>query len=396
MPDQPPVPPAPAEPPALPGAAPGAPAETDADFALQIRQHALTAWEESGPALKTSLDQKLCIAFLGSASSGKDSAIQAMFGIDFGEISPIPGSTDRLRVVPLDEAERVLLINAPGFGDLRADVDAVARKILDSLDIIVYLVNCEGGATIDERRDLDMLRALGRPLLVCLNKVDLIRPHQRDAFVKATLAQLGISPEQAATLAVVCAFDPLPQLSPEPIGVQAVVDWISNQLARSGKDLIFAKNLRNKSAACEPIIQKAAQTAAIAGAVPIPGADLAAVTAIQIRLIRDIAAIHGHPMDREIAVFIVSQILSGGMRGFVKWGAEALKAAGWLPGAQIVEAAILAVGAVVAGATTFGVGKASVAWFQAGGKVDTAKLREVFDGAAWEYSKRMSKGVTGR
>ncbi len=361
------------------------PSEVPGDFALELRRQSLSAWEASESALATALSQKLTIAFLGSASSGKDSAIRALFGFDFGDISPIPGSTDRLKAIPLDAEGNVLVVNAPGFGDIRPEVDSVARKLLDSLDIVIYVVNCEGGATIDEKRDLEAIRALGRPVLVCLNKVDLIRPAQREHFVEATVAQLGVP----RTMAIVCAFDPLPQLAPEPIGVSYVVDWISKQLQESGKELVFAKHLRNKAVACEPLIQRAAQAAAMAGAIPIPGADLAAVTAIQVKMIRDIATVFEVPVDRDVAMFIMSQVLSGGMRGFVRWGTEALKAAGWIPGTQIAEAAILAVGAAVAGATTFGVGKAAVGWFQNGGKMEADGLRVLFDAAAWDYQRKL-------
>lgn len=354
------------------------------DLRALVKKHGAQAWESSESRLRDALAQRLTLAFLGSASSGKDSAIRALFGVDFGEVSPIPGSTSELRVVPLDEGERILLVNAPGFGDVRADVDAIARKVLDSLDIVVYVVNCEGGATIDEKQDLAAIRARGRPVLVCLNKIDLIRPHEREGFVNATLAQLEVDSKDA----VVCAFDPLPQLSEEPIGVDTVAAWIHRQLSASGKDLLFAKHLRNKAAACDAVIQVAARNASIAGAVPIPGADLAAVTAIQVKLIRDIAEVFEAPVDREVALFIIGEVLSGGMRGFVRWGANALKAAGWIPGTQVVEAAILGVSAMIAGATTYGVGKAAVVFFQSGRSADVTRLRETFDSAAWEFKRR--------
>lgn len=358
------------------------------DLRAQVAKHGLAAWDASDAALRHALSQRLTVAFLGSASAGKDSAIRALFGIDFGDISPIPGSTDRLRAAPLDPEGRILLVNAPGFGDIRDDVDAVGRKALDALDIVVYVLNAEGGATIDEKKDLERIRARGRPVLVCLNKIDLIRPRDREPFVAATLDQLGVDRKDA----VVCAFDPLPQLSEEPIGVEAVVAWISHQLQSAGKDLLFAKHLRNKAAACEPIIQAAARHASMAGAVPIPGADLAAVTALQVKLIRDIAEVFGAPVDREVAIFIIGEVLSGSMRGFVRWGVNGLKAAGWIPGTQIAEAAILALSAMIAGATTYGVGKAAVTFFQSGRKADGNALREVFDAAAWEYKKRRESG----
>jgi uncharacterized protein (DUF697 family)/GTP-binding protein EngB required for normal cell division len=355
-----------------------------------VRAHGVGAWDESEAALRQALSQQLTVAFLGSASSGKDSAIRALFGIDFGDISPIPGSTVRLRVAPLDPAGQVLLVNAPGFGDIRPDVDALARRALDTLDIVVYVVNAEGGATIDEKRDLDLVRTRGRPVLVCINKIDLIRPHERDAFVRATLNQLEVDPKDA----VVCAFDPLPQLAPEPIGVPYVIGWIHHQLHASGKDLLFAKHLRNKVAACEPIIQTAAKRASVAGAVPVPGADLAVVTAIQVKLIRDVAEVFDAPVDREVALFIIGEVLSGSMRGFVRWGVEGLKAAGWIPGTQLAEGAILALSAMVAGASTYGVGKAAVTFFQSDRRLDGAALRTVFDAAAWEFRRRTEAGTS--
>lgn len=345
---------------------------------LAVRRAALEAWTSTDGALAEALKQHLVVAFLGSASSGKDSAIRALFGVDFGEVSPIPGSTSELKVIKLDDDGRVLLVNAPGFGDVRADVDAAARKVLDSLDIIVYVVNAEGGATIDERRDLDAIRSIERPVLVCLNKIDLIRSREREAFVAATLAQLGVDPKDA----VVTAFDPLPQLAPAPIGVEYVVRWIGDHLVGSGKALLFAKNLRNKAEACEPIIQAAARNASIAGAVPIPGADLAAVTAIQVKLIRDLAAVHGQDLDRDMVAFILAELLAGGMRGFARWAMNGAKAAGMLPGGAVAEGMILAVSASIAGATTYGIGKATVAWLQSGRKLEGDALRGVFDLAA--------------
>ncbi len=357
----------------------------DEKWALTVRSAALDAWTGTEEALTTALKQHLVVAFLGSASSGKDSAIRALFGLDFGEVSPIPGSTSALRVVKLDPAGQVLLVNAPGFGDVRERVDASVREVMDSLDIVVYVVNCEGGATIDERRDLDAIRSLDRPVLVCLNKIDLIRTKEREGFIAATLAQLGVDPKDA----VITSFDPLPQLAPEPIGVEYVIRWIGDHLATSGKALLFAKHLRNKAAACEPIIQAAARMASVAGAIPIPGADLAAVTAIQVKLIRDIAEVHGQSLDRDMVAFILAELLAGGMRGFARWAMEGAKTAGMLPGGQLAEGLILAVSATIAGASTYGVGKATLAWIQSGRKLDGAALRGVFDIAAmgWKGKK---------
>jgi len=353
-----------------------------------LKSQVMARWEIAADEVKAALQQTLAVAFLGSASAGKDSAIRALFGLDFGQIDPIPGSTETVRVAAVDADRRLLVVNAPGFGDLRDEVDARAREVLEQLDLAVYVVNCDGGATIDERNDLAQIKALGRPTLVCLNKIDLIRPERREAFVKSTLVQLGVHERDA----VVTAFDPLPALAAEPIGVDKVIQWIHAQLEEQGKALLFAKNLRSKAAACESVIQAAAKKSAMAGALPIPGADATAVTAVQVKLISDIAAIHGRRIDRELVLFILGEALAGTSKGFVRWAVRAAKGAGWIPGGQVVAIATSALGATMAGATTFGVGKAAVAFMQRDGGISGPELRAVFDAEASAYRDEAGLG----
>lgn len=350
--------------------------------ALLPAAEVLRRWEVASRETTAALSGQLVIAFLGPASSGKDAAIRALFGVDFGEIDPIPGSTRRARTLTL--GEQVTVINAPGFGDLRPEVEAEARRLLDRLDVAIYLVNCDGGATIDERRDLEALRALGRPVLVCLNKIDLIRPHQRAAFIAATTAQLGLRPEEV----VVTAFDPLPALSPTPIGLEEVTRWLAATLAAQGKELVLARHLDDRALAAEPIIRAAAQRAAMAGAIPVPGADLAAVSAVQVKLVSDLAAIYGEHLKGDVVLFLLAEILAGTSKGFVRWSMGALKSAGWIPGAQLLELATSALGATLAAASTYGVGKATVAFLRRraeGAAITPDELREVFDAEAFRY-----------
>jgi GTP-binding protein Era len=352
-----------------------------APSAATLQNEVAQRWELARDHIHKALEERLVVAFLGSASAGKDSAVRAIFGLDFGQVDPIPGSTDRVRVAAVDRDGRVLVVNAPGFGDIRADVDRQAREILDQVDLAVYVLNADGGATIDERRDLDAIRDRGRPVLVCINKIDLIRPHERERFVEATLKQLGVDAKEA----VVTAFDPLPALSETPIGVDEVVGWIHKHVVESGKDLVFAKSLRNKAVACKVIIQAAARRAAIAGAIPMVGVDATAVTAVQVKLIADIAAVYGRRMDHDLAIFILGEILAGGSKGFIRWSVTALKGAGWIPGGQIAHLATSALGATIAGATTYGVGRAAIAYMERGAELTSDELRSVFDEAAFAW-----------
>jgi hypothetical protein len=93
-----------------------------------------------------------------------------------------------------------------------------------------------------------------------------------------------------------------------------------------------------------------------------------------------------------MVAFILAELLAVGGRGFVRWGMEALKTAGMMPGGQIAEGLILAASATVAGASTYGVGQAAVKWIQSGHTLSADSLREVFDVAAFGWSKRPAGG----
>jgi len=123
----------------------------------------------------------------------------------------------------------------------------------------------------------------------------------------------------------------------------------------------------------------------MAGAIPVPGADITAVTIVQVRLISDIAAIHDKRIDRDLMLFIIGEALAGTSKGFIRWSVNALKAAGWIPGGQIVQVAISALGASVAGATTYGVGKAAVRFIQRDGDMTGDELRMIFDKEAFAW-----------
>lgn len=343
-------------------------------------------WLEVEGELDRALATTLTVAFLGSASAGKDAAIRALFGVDFGEVDPIPGSTERVRVAALDREQRFVVVNAPGFGDIRAEVDQVGRRVLEHLDLVVYLVNAAGGATIDEKRDLAQIRARAEgkgPTLVVINKIDLIRPDQREDFVRATCAQLEVDPKDA----VACAFDPLPQISEHPIGLGEVIDRIEEALAKQGKELLFAKQLRDKRAACRPLIKAAAKKAAMAGAVPVPGADITAVTWIQVRMVQEIATVHGQRLDREVVLWMVGELLAGTTKGFIKWALGALKAVGWVPGAHLTQAATSTLGSAIAWGATQAIGEAAIRWVQSEERLTIEELRQVFDEVAMKAAR---------
>lgn len=343
-------------------------------------------WQKLEKDIKQELNQSITIAFLGSASCGKDSAIKCLFGIDFGEVSPIPGSTKELKAITLGKEKECIIINAPGFGDRDKNVDAIAREVLHKLDIVVYIVNSEGGVTIDEKNDFNDIqkRSQEAPTLVCINKIDLIREHQRDIFVKACCQQLGLNDNDV----VRTSFDPLPQLYREPIGIKQVIAWLNETLTKQGKYLILAKQLANKKEACIPIIEQAVNEAMLAGAIPIPGADMTAVTLIQVRMIRNIAEVLEVELKQDMILWILGELLGNTSKGIIRWGINALKTAGWIPGGQILTVATSALGGALSAAMTKGIGLAVIEYLsEKDSGTDLKKYQDIFEDASDIYMK---------
>ncbi|MFT7520607.1 MAG: hypothetical protein ACI9MC_002757, partial [Kiritimatiellia bacterium] len=74
-------------------------------------------------------------------------------------------------------------------------------------------------------------------------------------------------------------------------------------------------------------------------------------------------------------------------KGFIRWSLSALKTAGWVPGGQIAHLATSALGAGVAGASTYGVGRATITYMEKGAEMTGDDLRKVFDEGAFQWQR---------
>jgi GTP-binding protein Era len=339
------------------------------------------AWEE----VKGQLQKQLVMAFLGTASSGKTSAIKALFDVDLGDIHPIPGSTTEVKVLQI--AKNVLVVDAPGFGDIRREISQKAKDACDSVDVFVYVINAEGGYKQQEKEDYHSLLNYGREVLVVLNKIDLIRDHQKQEFIEDQRQKMGVIPDNF----VPAAFDPHPAISPIPINVVKVQAWIQDTLEKKGKDLLFAKHAREKDRMCERWILAACVSAAAIGALPIPGSDYVPLTALQSGMIAKIAYIYGHSISKQDAVALIGQVLVGGAgRQVFRLVLTLLKGVGWFPLiGWPVEIATSALAASLAASMTFGLGKASQAYYKSGMQIPIPEVQEIFKRA---FDQRRQEG----
>lgn len=175
---------------------------------------------------------RVTIGVVGSPSTGKDAGIRALFGIETGNISPIAGSTKEVAIQRLPDSTALYVVNTPGMGDVVEQVTEEARQVLDHIDVYLYVINAEGGVQKRELEDYRRCLAKGKPVLALVNKVDVLRPRDKESYLADARAKLGAPAEDFLPV----AFDPLPQLSPGPIGLAEVRAWLVRHLEELGKD----------------------------------------------------------------------------------------------------------------------------------------------------------------
>lgn len=281
--------------------------------------------------------------------------------------------------------ENVYLVDAPGFGDIKEEISQKAKEICDSVDIFIYILNAEGGYKIQEKEDYQDILKHNREALVVLNKIDLLRPHQKEYFIEDQREKMGV--ELKNFIAV--AFDPLPQISPTPINVDKVQNWIQNTLEQKGKDLLFAKVARQKEKICNKWIKAATASAATIGALPIPGSDYIPITACQAGMTYKIAVTYGYnPTKKDIKDFLAGVFAGQVGRQVFRGILSLLKGAGWIPGPTwAAQAAISALAASIAAGSTYGLGKGAQAYYKSGMQIPIVEIQQIFKNNFEEYRK---------
>lgn len=126
--------------------------------------------------------------------------------------------------------------------------------------------------------------------------------------------------------------------------------------------------------------------AAGAGVLPMPGVDLAAITAVQLRMLAKLSALYGVPFREEAGRSVIGTLLSTLVEytfsGHVAWALKAVPVAGTLLGLAALPA--------FAAATTYALGRVFIAHFESGGtflEFDPQKMREHFR-AEFEQARR--------
>ncbi|MEF2094185.1 GTPase [Bacillus sp. CFBP9009] len=358
------------------------------------------------------------IALVGRRGSGKSSLINAMFGQELQYVSSVKSGTGKGKWLwyPSDAEPKIRLLDSRGLGESEAPTEEFeAETPLDELikavteeqpDVFLFLIKAkETDSRIEEDlKELNKLRKIVKenhhydvPVICVVTQVDeLDPPHYKQAPFDANPKKKQNIDEAIALMSKRFKESEIPLLNIIPTcsyidfdesgnieydmrwNIDLLSDYLIEALPSEAK-LKTAKAMQSqfvKKKFARTIVGTFTAIAGLIGAEPIPFADFPILTGIQGLMI----VVIGFIADKEIntktaSEFIAALGINVGIGLLVREGVRA--AVRFIPGAGLV------VSGAVAGAVTYGIGQAAIAYFLENKNIDQAK--EAYKNANKEY-----------
>lgn len=332
------------------------------------------------------------VAVAGLHGAGKSTLLNRLQG---WEVSPVGANADVADdpampppAAGYEDFGKFVLIDLPldGHHELQAgSADPsveLAWTMLSQADLVLFvldgalLVNSEEGQAGDktvrsghvaEYRWLCRLRSLGRPIVLVLNKMDLLGDQlpalQRDLEVRLAMAVIAVSARDDPDI----AFHLLPR----------ILDTKPDLLVPLAGEI---PALRKQAA--QRLIRQTTLLSAVTGLEPVPLLDLPLQLALQARMLLRLAAIYGQPRSgggsHEMAVTFAGGL---GLRFAVQQLAKLVPLFGWV------------VSAALSGLTTYLIGQAAVTYYQGQWRAQVERVRQL-PGPVIETLAHNASGVT--
>ncbi|TWD98039.1 putative GTPase [Peribacillus frigoritolerans] len=358
------------------------------------------------------------IALVGRRGSGKSSLINAMFGQERQYVSSVKSGTGKGKWLwyPSDAEPKIRLLDSRGLGESEAPTEEFEEDTpLDELikavteeqpDVFLFLIKAkEADSRIEEDlQELDKLRKIVKenhhydvPVICVVTQVDeLDPPHYKQVPFDANPKKKKNIDEAIALMSKRFKESEIPLLNIIPTcsyvdfdesgnieydmrwNIDLLSDYLIEALPSEAK-LKTAKAMQSqfvKKKFARTIVGTFTAIAGLIGAEPIPFADFPILTGIQGLMI----VVIGFIADKEIntktaSEFIAALGINVGIGLLVREGVRA--AVRFIPGAGLV------VSGAVAGAVTYGIGQAAIAYFLENKNIDQAK--EAYKNANKEY-----------
>lgn len=119
------------------------------------------------------------IAIIGRANVGKSTLLNQITGEKVAIVSPKPQTTrNRITGIRTTEAAQIIFIDTPGIHQghslMNRRMMDTALQTLDEVDGVLWLLDAHDKIKLEEERIAETLRGVETPVLILLNKIDLV------------------------------------------------------------------------------------------------------------------------------------------------------------------------------------------------------------------------------
>lgn len=295
------------------------------------------------------------VAITGPANVGKSTLYNQFIHRkeDQAAVSPVPGTT---RFNQQADAGLFAVVDTPG-ADAAGEVgDEERRRAFEaarSADFLIIMFDAIQGVKKAEQQLFADLRALGKPYIVVLNKIDMVRKEE-DAVLQSAAANLGLEKTQIIPIAARDGRN----LSQVLMAIAVAEPQLITALGRALPEYRAQLAWRN-------IVSAASISAAIA-LTPLPVLDFGPLLVTQSIMVLGIARIYQYEITPGRARELIATFGLGflGRRLFAE-----LSKLGGIPG-WLLSAAI-------ATSTTVVMGLAAMRWFESGERISNDTLNQM-------------------
>lgn len=290
------------------------------------------SYDEEMEKVNTELKKELFIALVGEVNAGKSTTINRILGKDVAKTNPRPGETISIDPYNYEGLEKIKLMDTPGLNDPDDENPKKTLAFIKQADLILFFTNAAGTVFSEsEKRQFHDIAEQNENIIIVLNKIDAAEKIDSlcDFIKDQTDHQYIVVPISART----------------GENIDKLKHTILDALKKRGKELLFAKGMKDKDFVAKRWIVGAGLSAGVIGASPIPGSDVVPITAIQVGLLMKLSSLYGKPLTRKgaknLIILTATKTLGQSMyRQVVKF----IPGAGSIAGGVIASSLTLALG----------------------------------------------------